>query len=85
MSTSGYYDWCERRTTGPTARQLAEDELVALMRQLFDEAEGNYGMPRMHKALRRAGATVNPKRVRHLMRCPAWPGGSGAASLRHPS
>jgi hypothetical protein len=27
--------------------QLAEAELVALMRQLFDEADGNYGVPRM--------------------------------------
>jgi transposase InsO family protein len=69
VSTSGYYDWSERRAAGPTARQLAEDELVALMRQLFDEADGNYGVPRMHKALRRAGITVNPKRVRRLMRC----------------
>lgn len=69
VSTSGYYDWCERRAAGPSARQLAENELVALMRQLFDEADGNYGVPRMHKALRRAGVTVNPKRVRRLMRC----------------
>jgi len=30
---------------------VAEAELVALMRQLFDEADGNYGVPRMYKAL----------------------------------
>jgi putative transposase len=41
---------------------------VALMRQLFDEADGNYGVPRMYKALRHAGLVVNRKRVTRLMR-----------------
>lgn len=68
VSTSGYYDWCEREAAGPTERQLAEAELVALMRQLFDDAEGNYGVPRMYKALRKAGLVVNRKRVARLMR-----------------
>ncbi|MGH9289116.1 MAG: IS3 family transposase, partial [Acidimicrobiales bacterium] len=68
VSTSGYYDWREREEAGPTERQLAEAELVALMRALFDEADGNYGVPRMFKALRHAGLIVNKKRVRRLMR-----------------
>jgi transposase InsO family protein len=68
VSTSGYYDWCEREAAGPTERQLAETELVDLMRQLFDEADGNYGVPRMYKALRHAGLVVNKKKVRRLMR-----------------
>lgn len=68
VSTSGYYDWCEREAAGPTERQLAEAELVALMRQLFDDADGNYGVPRMYKALRKAGLVVNKKRVARLMR-----------------
>ncbi len=68
VSTSGYYDWCEREAAGPTQRQLAEAELVALMRDLFDEADGNYGVPRMFKALRHAGLVVNRKRVARLMR-----------------
>jgi hypothetical protein len=29
VSTSGYYDWAERRAAGPTPRQLAETELPA--------------------------------------------------------
>ena len=33
VSTSGYYDWCAREAAGPTERQLAEAELVALMRR----------------------------------------------------
>jgi transposase InsO family protein len=68
VSTSGYYDWCAREVAGPTPRQVAEGELVALMRELFDEADGNFGVPRMHKALRNAGIVVNRKKVRRLMR-----------------
>ena len=68
VSTSGYYDWCQRDAAGPTERQLAEAELVELMRELFDEADGNYGVPRMYTALRRAGLVVNRKRVARLMR-----------------
>lgn len=67
VSTSGYYDWAARETAGPTDRQLAEAELVALMRDLFDAADGNYGVPRMFKALRKAGLVVNRKRFARLM------------------
>ncbi len=45
VSTSGFYDWQAREAAGPTQRQLAEAELVALMRELFDAADGNYGCP----------------------------------------
>jgi putative transposase len=68
VSTSGYYDWCAREAAGPSERQLAEAELVALMRELFEAADGNYGVPRMYKALRHAGLAVNRKRVARLMR-----------------
>ena len=30
VSTSGYYNWRARQAAGPTERQLAEAELVAL-------------------------------------------------------
>jgi transposase InsO family protein len=68
VSTSGYYDWCEREAAGPTERQVAEAELVELMRSIYETAEGNYGVPRMHRELRRAGLMVNHKRVHRLMR-----------------
>jgi putative transposase len=68
VSTSGFYDWCHREAAGPTERQAAEAELVALMREIFDAADGNYGVPRMHTELRRAGLVVNKKRVHRLMR-----------------
>jgi putative transposase len=68
VSTSGFYDWAAREAAGPTDRQLCEADLVALMVQLFDESDGNYGVPRMYKALRKAGLVVNRKRVHRLMR-----------------
>lgn len=68
VSTSGYYDWREREAAGPTDRQVAESQLVEMMRELFDDADGNYGVPRMYKALRNAGLVVNRKRVQRLMR-----------------
>jgi transposase InsO family protein len=68
VSPSGFYDWRERRAGGATERQVAEAELVGLMREIFDAADGNYGVPRMYTELRRAGLVVNRKRVHRLMR-----------------
>ena len=68
VSTSGYYDWLERRGAELTERQVAEDQLVELMQNIFDASDGNYGVPRVWKELRRAGLVVNKKKVRRLMR-----------------
>jgi len=68
VSSSAYYDHCARETAGPTERQLAEAELVELMRAIFDAADGNYGVPRMFTELRRAGLVVNRKKGHRLMR-----------------
>ena len=68
VSTSGFYDWLKREAAGPTAREIAEADLVELIREIFDAADGNYGVPRMHRELRSGGVIVNVKRVRRLMR-----------------
>ena len=68
VSTSGFYDWAAREAAGPTQRQLEEAELVELMSDIFDASDGNYGVPRMYKALRKADLVVNRKRVERLMR-----------------
>jgi transposase InsO family protein len=68
VSTSGFYDWRQREAAGPTERELAEAELVELMREIFDASDGNYGVPRMFTELRRVGLVVNNKKVRRLMR-----------------
>ena len=68
VSTSAFYDWAARSTAEPTERAVAEAELVELMREIFDASDGNYGVPRMHRELRRGGMAINVKRVRRLMR-----------------
>jgi transposase InsO family protein len=68
VSTSGFYDWCTREAAGPTDRQLADADLVELIREVFAAAAGNYGVVRVHRELRDHGITVNIKRVRRLMR-----------------
>ena len=68
VSTSGFYDWCARSVAPPTEREVAEAELVELMREIFDASDANYGVPRMHRELRKTGQVINEKRVRRLMR-----------------
>jgi hypothetical protein len=63
VSTSGFDDWRTRKAAGPTERELAEAELVELMREIFDASDGNCGVPRMHRELRRAGLKMNEKRA----------------------
>jgi len=69
VSTSGFYDWSGREVAGPTARKVAEAELVVLMRQIHSRSDGAFGVPRMLIALRKAGLVINIKRVARLMRC----------------
>ena len=68
VSTSGYYGWQARVDAGPTGRQLADAELVGLIRQLHQDSDGTYGVPRIGMALRKAGMRVNTKKLRRLMR-----------------
>lgn len=70
VSTSGYYDWAGREAAGPTARQVADDALIELMREIHAASDGNYGVPRMVKELRRTGMVINEKKIRRLMRRP---------------
>jgi transposase InsO family protein len=68
VSRSGFYDWEAREEAGPSEREIAEGQLVGLIRELFEKSDGNYGVPRMWRDLRKGGLTVNVKRVRRLMR-----------------
>ncbi len=74
VSTSGFYDWSHREASAPSERELADAQLVGLMREIFDAAEGAYGVPRMHRELRDNAIVVNEKRVRRLMRLHAMAG-----------
>ena len=68
VSTSGFYDWCQREAAEPTQREIAEAEIVELIREIFNATDSAYGVPRIHRDLRTAGVVINIKRVRRLMR-----------------
>ena len=67
VSRQAFHDWRARRAAGPTAAELAEVELVALIREIHAEFDSTYGEPRMTAELARRGQRVNHKRVRRLM------------------
>ena len=68
VSRQAYYDWRARRADGPTAAELAEVELVELMREVHADSDGTYGVPRMTVELANRGRPTNRKRVERLMR-----------------
>jgi transposase InsO family protein len=68
VSRQAFHDWRARTAAGPTGGELAEAELVAVMREIHAEFDGTYGEPRMTEELARRGRVVNHKRVRRLMR-----------------
>lgn len=68
VSRQAFYDWRLRVAGGPTAAEQAEDELVAVMREIHDEFDETYGEPRMTVELANQGVVVNHKRVARLMR-----------------
>ena len=65
VSRSGYYAWRERP---PSAREMANQQLLTAMRQVYAESDDVYGSPRITAALRRQGWTCGENRVARLMR-----------------
>lgn len=66
VSTSGFYDW---KTRPPSARAVADDELVGHIRAAHELSRGTYGSPRVHAELRLGmGIRCGRKRVERLMR-----------------
>src|SRR5437867_7360167 len=68
VSRQAFHDWRTRTAAGPSASELAEAELVGVMRDIHTESDATYGEPRMTEELARRGRPVNHKRVRRLMR-----------------
>jgi putative transposase len=75
LSPSGYYAWLQRP---PSARSVADEELLTEIKRIHDFSRRTYGRPRMHAELRDDGHPVNHKRVGRLMRL----GGLRGASRR---
>jgi transposase InsO family protein len=65
VSPSGFYEW---RSRPPSARQVADDELLETIRQIHSGSRGTYGSPRVHAELRLGlGIRCGRKRVERLM------------------
>jgi transposase InsO family protein len=68
VSCQAFHDWRAARSSGPTAAEAAEAELVEQIRSIHDEFDGTYGEPRITEELARRGQATNHKRVERLMR-----------------
>jgi transposase InsO family protein len=65
VSRSGFYAW-KMRPTSP--RALEDAELVVDIKAAHKAGRGNYGSPRVFRALRKRGRRIGKKRVERLMR-----------------
>ena len=65
VSPSGFY---KRLKRAPSARIAENAELTTLIKVIFDEHDGNYRSPRVHRELLLRGVRVNHKRVERIMR-----------------
>jgi len=65
VSPAGFYKWLNKPVS---ARFIANTELIRMIRELFDQHDGNYGSPRIYRELVNQGVTVNHKRVERIMR-----------------
>jgi transposase InsO family protein len=65
VSRSGYHTWQKGQAS---ARDQANDQVLAEIKAVFQTKRGRYGSPRITAELRRSGRTCNHKRVERLMR-----------------
>lgn len=65
VSRSAYYAW---RSSTPSARELANERILAEIRAIHTEHEARYGSPRIVDELRDRGHEVGKHRVARLMR-----------------
>jgi putative transposase len=65
VSRSSFYAW---RGRGPSARAVANTELVGEIREIHENSRRTYGAPRVWGQLRRNGRRVGRHRVARLMR-----------------
>ena len=65
VSTSGYYEWCDRPESVTAQRR---ERLKVLIVEVFDDSDETYGHRRVHAALARLGEHCSVELVRGLMR-----------------
>lgn len=64
VSTSGYYAWSKRPMS---PRRLANQHLLARIREHHEASDGVMGMPRMHEELGYEGVAAGRNRIARLM------------------
>ncbi len=67
IASSTYY-WWRKRLQAPSARQIADEPLLAEIVDIHTSSGGSYGSPRVHAMLARRGIAVGRKRVERIMR-----------------
>lgn len=60
MSTSGYYDFCNRK---PSAAQLRKEHMMEQIVELYDESHQIYGAPKIAHMLQQAGNVISERTV----------------------
>ena len=66
VARSGFYDWLRR---APSAREVADQQLIATITEIHAMSRYSYGAPRAHAELRLGlGVRCGRKRVARLMR-----------------
>ena len=64
VSPSGYYAWCKRP---PSAREMANEELLTEIEAVFEKSRKTYGSPRVYKKLKDK-VRCSENRIARLMR-----------------
>jgi putative transposase len=65
VSPSGYYAW---RRRSPSAREMANQELVKKIEVVYNDSGETYGSPRVYRQLKAQGVACGKNRVARLMR-----------------
>jgi putative transposase len=64
VSTSGFYDWKDRT---PSKRSMANEALLAQIRDVHTKSDSTYGMPRIRAEIIEQGLAVGRHRIARLM------------------
>jgi putative transposase len=65
VSKSGYYKWVNPL---PSRRVVCNDELLVIVKKIFQDSMENYGSPRITQTLRDLGYRIGENRVARIMR-----------------
>ena len=65
VSRAAFY---QRLEETPSRRQVSDAELLSRIVAIFEESDGTYGSPRVHRELRDRGICCGKRRVARLMR-----------------